>query len=183
MSKLNQDYRQAPLIGRYFLAGSLFMLLCTQGLAQIYKYEDEQGNIIYSDSPPEEEPGLEPADLPEIILQPSVEVPENIPQAAPGPEEIEISIHAPVNEEIIPNHQMHIVIRANASRALGQGEKASLIVNGQEYATSRSIHNWQITDLVRGEYSIQIQVVYEGAVIGQSETVVVYVQRNTIGSS
>lgn len=157
------------------------LLLASQAsLAQIYKYIDKDGNITYSDTPPIEKQDMEPADLPDIIVQPSVQVPDR----AQGPEkqgrDIQISISSPTHGATILGSASSFGVAASVNKKLRPNESVRLLVNGTPLASaSAKTLNWTVTDLIRGEYLLSAEIL-DGSqqVIATSKTVQVFVKRN-----
>lgn len=161
-----------------FTTASALMALSAIANSQVYKYVDEEGNIVYSDSPPIEEPTMEPAELPEVIYQPAVDIPVDNHRHYPAAMDIEVDITSPANESTVPGSVSSFSVAGSTSRRLNAGETAQLMVNGTVHSQGASL-GWSITDLVRGEYNLSIQILDDKqAVIAQSATTLVYVQRN-----
>ena len=157
----------------------LLLCLCFTGditAAEIYKYVDENGNLVYSDSPPVE--GAEPAQLPDIIIQPSTAIPEQtIGEEQQTNAEISVSISSPVPDTVVTAGQQSFNVGASSSRSLEDGEKARLLVNGNVHTEGKSL-NWTVGNLIRGEYNIQVQIVdKQNNVIADSGATKIYVRR------
>ena len=58
-----------------FILATLITTLSASVNAEIYKVVDAEGNVIYTDTPPES--GAEPEDLPDILIQPATKIPVN----------------------------------------------------------------------------------------------------------
>jgi hypothetical protein len=164
----------------------LWLLLCfvlsAPAQSQVYKYVDKDGNVVYSDSPPEEQQDLPPAKLPDLIIQPAVEVQRNNSSNTPQTDatEIDVSIVQPENETTITPGQMSFIVAAMASRSLARGEIAVLVVNGEEHARSNSM-NWTLDNLIRGEMTLQVNILdSEDSVLAESDTIRVFVRRPSV---
>jgi len=167
---------------RLFVLFMLFFLADT-ALSQVYKYVDKNGNVIYSDTPPEEQKDLPPAQLPDLIIQPAVKVAprpsDNTPQT--DATEIETRITQPANESTITPGQMSFTLAAEVSRPLARGETAILMVNDQEFGRSSSNLSWTIDNLIRGELKLQVRIINsENTLLAESETFRIFVHRASV---
>lgn len=148
--------------------------------AQVYKYIDENGNIAYSDTPPADKQDMQPTDLPNIIVQPSVEVPDRQRSEAKIDRDIQISISSPAEGATILGGASSFSVSASVNKKLLANETVRLMVNGTPHAssTARAL-NWQVTDLIRGEYQLSAEVLDTNQkVIASSPSVQIFVQRN-----
>lgn len=166
----------------YFVALIILTGLSIHSQGQdVYKYEDENGNIIYSDTPPANQENLAPAELPDIIMQPAVEVTERSSDNRNDAADISVSIVSPDNEANILNDESAVGVFASASRQLKNGETAVLLVNGNEHSESRSL-SWSVTDLVRGEMRLTVIIRDSNdRVLASSENISIFVHRPSIG--
>lgn len=168
---------------KYLFALFTLCFLADDALSQVYKYVDKNGNVIYSDTPPEEQKDLAPAELPDLIIQPAVEVAPRAPETTSQTDatEIETSIIQPANESTITPGQMSFTVTAEVSRPLARGETAVLMVNGEEFGRSSNNLSWTIDNLIRGEMGLQVRIINrENALLAESETLRVFVQRPSI---
>lgn len=148
-------------------------------LGQVYKYIDENGNLVYSDTPPPNKQDMQPAELPDIIVQPSVKVPERSVDTDPQTRDIDISISSPTEGATILATASSFNVSATVSKKLFPHESVRLLVNGTPHASSTTkALNWRVTDLIRGEYLLSAEVLDENQkVIASSSTVTVFVKR------
>jgi len=147
--------------------------------AEIYKYKDAQGNIIYSDSPPPEQPNLAPAELPPVFIQPSVTPREK----AVSTENVEIpkirvSISAPAQDSFILPVQQNFQVTASLNRSLTKSEQTQLFVNGKPYGPAGNSTQWTISELIRGEYNLNVLVKTKDKTLAESGTTRIFVQRH-----
>jgi len=147
-------------------------------LGQVYKFIDENGNVTYSDTPPAEKQDMQPAELPEIFIQPGVEVTDRPAAEEPKANDISISISTPEEGTSILGSQANFRVSASTSRKLSNGEQIKLMVNGIVHSTAPTL-NWTVTDLIRGEYVLSVEVIDKsGKIIANSAPVRIFVQRN-----
>lgn len=157
----------------------LSLLIATpSGHGQVYKFIDKDGNVTYSDTPPAEQQDMQPAELPDIFIQPGVEVPEKVAVEEYSAQEISISISSPAEETTILGHESSFGVSAATSRKPSNGEQIRLIVNGSVHATATT-PNWTVTNLIRGEYVLSAEVIDKnGKTIASSRPVRIFVQRH-----
>ena len=146
--------------------------------AQIYKYVDENGNVSYSDTPPLEKQDMRPAELPDIIIQQGVDVPEKPSSNEAETRTLSVSIDSPQQGATILGSQTSFRVSASTSKKLVSGETARLTVNGTPHTTNSQL-SWSVTNLIRGEYSLLVEIIDQnGQSIASSDMVTVFVQRN-----
>ena len=162
----------------FFKAFLLCMLISSTAFGQIYKFVDEHGNITYSDTPPADKQDMEPAELPEVFYQPGVEVPDLPKPSKAKPRAINVTINSPKEGATILGSATSMNVSASTSEKLIDGEAARLIVNGSPHSTGKAL-NWSVTDLIRGEYHLSVEIIDKSQkIIAQSAPVKVFVKRN-----
>ena len=154
---------------------------------QVYKIVDENGNITYTDEPPE--PGAEPMELPEISVvetdyadQPVV---APLDQAAGGgemtPREMrqtysDFRILEPSPDENYWGTGNTVVVSWGSDAAYQPGMSVSVVVNGQSYE-SEPTRNISVT-IDRGEHQVYaILKDRQGRRIVTSDIVTFYVKQ------
>ena len=182
--KLMNLIRNLPGNVKNLFALSLLIFCSDAAISQVYKYIDESGNLIYSDTPPEEQKDLAPAELPDLIIQPAVKVqsrPAVNSSASKEATEIDVNIIQPANETTITPGQMSFTVAAEITRPLARGEIAVLMVNGQEFGRSNMGLSWTVDNLVRGEMAISVRIIdRENKQLAESNTLRVFVRRPTV---
>jgi hypothetical protein len=182
--KLMNLIRNLPGNVKNLFALSLLIFCSDAAISQVYKYIDESGNVIYSDTPPEEQKDLAPAELPDLIIQPAVKVqsrPAVNSSASKEATEIDVNIIQPANETTITPGQMSFTVAAEITRPLARGEIAVLMVNGQEFGRSNMGLSWTVDNLVRGEMAISVRIIdRENKQLAESNTLRVFVRRPTV---
>lgn len=149
--------------------------------AEVFKVVDENGNVTYSDVPPED--GADPAELPDVHYQPATlptvklvpDADDGLDQAPVSP--VRILLSSPSNEDVITPDISSISVSGSLNRGLQETEQTQLIVNGSVYGQPGKGLVWNVGNLIRGEYRLQLQVLENGRVTAQSSSVRVYVQR------
>lgn len=168
---------------------SKFLLCLALGIAsqyasaQIYKIVGDDGSITYTDQAPATGPA-EPAELPQIIIQPAVRVPAAAPAdvAASSPATRvtsapdAISIATPTDETVIHGSAKQIPVSANVRPAPSGEWLFQLLHNGTPYGAPQSDPNWTSPALFAGMQSLEVQVLgKEGSLLSTSDAVRVYV--------
>ncbi|MEE4145670.1 MAG: DUF4124 domain-containing protein [Halieaceae bacterium] len=170
---------------RILLLGMLLLLsqLCT---AQIYKSTDEQGNVIFSDTPPASGPSeriqlreTNSAPPPQIIepLEPDSGATRDEPT---GPN-YSVNITAPANETTIAMGPGNFSVSASVEPGLGDGALLQLYIDGSASGNPQSSNSWELTNVFRGAHDLSVAVVDKnGDQLAISETVRVYVLRPSV---
>ena len=143
-----------------------WLILCTIAIApvwlpaEVYKWADPQGNVIYSDKP---HPGAEEIKLPETQAYPAPQTasptikPEQ--QSFPGYEKIEIA--TPANDETIRDNtgNINVSIKLEPELQVDLGHKLVLYVDGVKLPQELTSTLFQFTNLDRGTHTIHAAVV------------------------
>ena len=158
--------------------------LACYALAEVYRVVGEDGTVQYTDAPPAGDPTVEPVDLPTINTQPGLQTKKTFTKQSDKEEHTgydNVSISAPAQGTTIPPGQESIPVQVSLSPQLKDGDAIQLMFNGQPYVPASSSTSYNIGSLIRGEHSIQAQVIdSNGNVIAQSGTTTVYVKRHSI---
>ncbi|MDX2350142.1 MAG: DUF4124 domain-containing protein [Porticoccus sp.] len=155
--------------------------LAFSAFAEVYRIVDEEGKITYTDAPPHDAPTKEKVHLPAANIQPAL---KTAPMVEAVEEEVdgyqEITILAPTQDTTIPPGQETVAVQVGLKPTLKAGHLIQLLFNGQSYGLPTATTSFSIGSLVRGEHSVQIQVIdTEGNVIGLSNTATIHVKRGS----
>ncbi|GAB4167551.1 MAG: hypothetical protein Kow0020_00530 [Wenzhouxiangellaceae bacterium] len=166
---------------------ALCALLCVAapGLSaqEIYKYVDENGNVVYTDQKPSED--AEPLKLRELTVVEPVELgnPQVLAgQSASGTgsqarDTFSVQIVAPQPEESVWNTAYQLSVAVQTSRPLPEGAQIAYLVDGQQRALSRET-SLVIDEVWRGEHQLEVEVrAADGRVLGRSEPVRFYMHQ------
>lgn len=169
---------------RTVLIGTLLSLLASPTLGQaIYKSVDEDGNVSYSDRPPN---GAQPESS--ETLPPVNTLPEQKPSPASrnrdrGNEEeraaidYQLSLASPAPESSVPPGQRDLPIVLNASPALAPGHAFAFYLDGELLAETRS-NQYVVEEIFRGAHQIRGMIIDEnGNMLRETETITIYVHR------
>jgi len=160
----------------FFLILMALMMAVASGVvsAEVYKIVDEDGNVTYTDKPPED--GSQPMKLKPIsvIEAPTYEQPDKAATSgaegdADKPASIrylrknyaDFAIVAPQQDETIWNPEAPITVAWNTRYQLQEGMQVTIYVDGQQHSrTTEQIV--AIADLDRGEHTIEAQLIDSG---------------------
>lgn len=166
----------------------LALLLVPPGItAQIYRTTDEQGNVVFTDTPPPEG-----AEREEVQLQPTNTAPSPEPRPDLAPREKDpgeeaaavkygVAITVPANETTIPMGPGNFSVSAVVRPSLGTDHKLQLYMDGVPWGEPQTVPSWALTNVFRGAHDVTVAVTdSEGEHLAVSEPVRVYVLRPSI---
>ncbi len=163
---------------RLWITAALLCLAST-AVAQLYKYVDENGNVIYSDVPPSE--AAEPVDLPPINVIEGVRVapPASEPPTEQLPLTYSIRITEPQNEQTFQNTR-EFPVSVSIDPPLQAGHQVAISLDGVVRVRGNEL-SAVVTDVDRGEHRVTAAVVdASGKPITTSPAIVVFVHRRTV---
>jgi len=156
-------------------------------MAQIYRTTDEQGNVVFTDTPPPEGAAREEVELQQMNTTPP---PEPRPDLAPSEKAQEedtgkvkygIAITVPANETTIPMGPGNFSVSAVVRPSLGADHRLQLYMDGAPWGEPQSAPAWALTNVFRGAHDVTIAVMdSEGDHLVVSEPVRVYVLRPSV---
>jgi hypothetical protein len=147
--------------------------------AKVYKWTDDQGNVIYSDTP---RPGAEEIEVP---TEPAGIVPVPPERMAPAKEAAPqdgygaLIVASPSNDQIIddPGGRVAVSLAVEPPLRTRDGDAVRLILDGQTLETRYSGSEIVIPGVPRGTHTLQAEVVSRaGNVLVVSQTVTFHVQ-------
>ena len=166
----------------------LLVLLPQAGTAQIFKSVDENGNVTFSDTPPNSgsseqievrQTNRTPAPA---VIQPLEPVAETAPDAAAAVS-YSVAITSPANETTIAMGPGNFSVSAAVEPALGEGGLLQLFVDGAPSGEPQASGSWALTNVFRGAHDLSVAVVdSKGARLAESAAVRVYVLRPSVNS-
>lgn len=162
-----------------FFALALLCAITMPTLADVYKTVDEDGNVTFTDNPASGKGKVEEVKLPAVNTQPAINTKaKKSEKSASTSGYSEVSILSPAQDATIPPGQLNVVVQVFMDPALQPGHLIQLLHNGQPYGEAAYATSFSIDQLIRGEHSVQAQVVDEsGNAIASSGTVTFYVKR------
>jgi hypothetical protein len=166
-------------MNRLAIAALLLVPLIAHG--QIYKSVDENGNTVYSDTPPIGGGEVESVDLPAINRTlPPPDIPSRV-QQEPKEEAVKMSIAivSPAEDAVIPvGAAGNFSVSAELNTPLTGGAQVQLLMDGVAIETPQSILSWSLTNVFRGSHILTIDILDEsGSSLAVSEPVTIHVRR------
>ncbi|MBF7728575.1 DUF4124 domain-containing protein [Pseudomonas sp. N040] len=167
----------------------LLMLLAIPASAQIYSYTDANGNKVFTNQPPD---GIDAAP---VQLQPMNTMD---PTRVAAPAQDAEAVAAPVDGQSLPYSQVQLTdlptdealranngtftVRAALQPGLMPGHRLQLLLDGQPYGSPTNVPLLQLTEIDRGDHTLELQVKAGDKVIQQSMPVTFTVQRVALGT-
>lgn len=155
---------------------------------QIYKYRDENGNVVFSDRTPNESHGesdaVEAVELPALnTAQPPQDAPASATKTVRPTIETryETAITSPADGATIPMGPGNFAVTASAQPGLMPGEKLQLKIDGAVYGEPQNGTAWQLHNVYRGAHSLVVERIdRRGKILHTTTPVTVYVLRPSI---
>ncbi|MCK0715255.1 DUF4124 domain-containing protein [Chromohalobacter sarecensis] len=155
----------------------------------VYRSVDAQGNVTFSDSPVGEQ-----VNVGTVNTVPSQAREERDRQVADAAVEAEpdaessftdyerLAIAAPGNETTLPTGAAgDTQVRVAISPELREGHRLRILVDGEASGAAQHATTFSVTELVRGEHTLRVEVVdTEGRVRQRSAPITLYVQRASV---
>lgn len=160
------------------------MLLSIPVSAQIYKHIDENGNVTFTDKPPEDarlvDVGrtntLPPPDMPRA--QAPQDGGEITVEELEAPEIYSINIISPMLDAVIPHGPGNFSVNVSISPDLHENDYMQLFVDGDPVGEPQQTASWGLTNISRGTHSLETRIIdRRGAIKGRSPSVRVHVFR------
>ena len=162
------------------LALICLLLAATSVSAQVYRHVDENGNVTFTDQPPEGSEQVEIGPTNTAPPPPSNAFPKP-PPPSPSKEtgaDYKVSITAPADETIIPRGPGNFTVSASITPSLQGGHQLQLLMDGAPREEPQSTSSWNLTNVIRGEHSIEVAVVdKKGKQLAKSSPIKVFVFR------
>ncbi|WP_297481244.1 DUF4124 domain-containing protein [uncultured Photobacterium sp.] len=156
----------------------------------IYSWTDDNGVVHFSDTPGT--PQASTVELSVTEVQPSmqstsitIDQPDNVElisittDAEPPLPAATISLLAPVHQQTIRSNDGDIKVRAVSNRKLNKNLQAQLVIDGKAYGKTQTDLIWMLTNIDRGSHQIQIQLLKNGKILASSESITVYLHRES----
>ncbi|MEX2523364.1 MAG: DUF4124 domain-containing protein [Gammaproteobacteria bacterium] len=162
----------------------IYMVLVTLAAAasaDVYRSVDENGNIIYSDTPSEGAEKIELREAQTVESQPGTEsFRYEPPESKPPPRYKEVAITSPQNDEAIRANSGNITISMSVNPSLRPGDSLVLTMDGKEIASGRST-SVSLENVDRGTHSLSARVVGRGGkTLASSEPVKFHLLRHSV---
>lgn len=173
----------ASLKGMKTLITSLVVLLAMALLsgAGIYRHVDEDGNVSFSDQPSEGAERIEIEGSSTYTSPPRTsrrERPETQVEPEPGPSYELVQILSPADQGTVRDNEGRVTVRTETRPPLRDGHALALLVDGEPHGQPQRSYSFELTDIHRGEHSVQAVVVDgDGEPVAESEHHVFYMHQ------
>lgn len=158
--------------------------------AEVYKYLDEQGNVVFSDrqNPSGEDEVVDispPNTIPSTRgTRPTVKMAPPQSKASSKPQDLysSLSIVHPVHDSSVRANDGNLTVKIESEPPLdaGAGDLLKLYLDGQPAAQGMSAHI-PLENLDRGEHSLEVQIIdVDGQVLKTSPSIKFYIQRHSV---
>lgn len=167
-----------------FMRTLIYMVLITlasAASADVYRSVDEDGNIIFSDTPSEGAEKIELRDAQTVESQPGTESFEyEPPKSDPPPRYKGVAITSPQDNEAVRANNGNITIGMSVNPSLKPGDKLVLTMDGKEIASGRST-SVSLENVDRGTHTLSARVVgRDGKTLASSESVKFHLLRHSV---
>tara|TARA_R110002096_G_scaffold14828_2_gene52392 strand:- start:905 stop:1441 length:537 start_codon:yes stop_codon:yes gene_type:complete len=155
---------------RLILLLFLTVICAPQVVAEIYRWTDDAGNVIFSDTP---RPGAEVVELSEPTIVPAVTPPADPgkaqPRALARPYET-LTIARPANDTTLRNTRtVNVGIELSPRLQTQFGHRLQLLFDGESVAPPGARTMFTLSDVDRGAHTLQAEIVTaDGTVLERS---------------
>ena len=151
--------------------------------AGIYRHVDEDGNVSFSDQPSEgaeliEIEGSSTYTPPPRTQRREGTEPRIEPEPEAGPVYELVQILSPADQGTVRDNEGRVTVRTETRPPLRDGHALALLVDGEPHGQPQRGYSFELTDIHRGEHSVQA-VVIDGAgePVAESEPHVFYMHQ------
>jgi hypothetical protein len=147
----------------------------------IYRVVDEQGRVIYTDSPPSHEKS-EQIKLPKTNTQPAVvprpQLDKGTSIATSDARYSTIAITQPVENATIPPGQLDVIIQIELVPQLQPGHLIKLYHNNVPIGMPEAATSYSLGNLFRGQHQVRAEILNaNGKMVAKTQTVTFHVKR------
>ena len=172
---------------RWLSACLLLALAAPLPAAQIYRYVDEEGNVVFTSQPPVGQ-AAEPVELPPVNAIGGAPLPQSASESPgqpskPVPPYPGFRIVAPEDDTSIRANNGDFTITLHADQPLRTGHTVVLLFDGQEMARGAAM-TFAMKNIDRGTHTAQAKILDSaGNELAVTEPVTFTVQRVHLGSA
>ena len=142
------------------------LLLPGLSLAEIYKTFDEQGNVVYTDTPSESRPSekvklrpITPLPKPVYNYAPNSSSSPSASQSKTGAFKYQsLKISSPANDSTVRN-QGNFQVKVAVVPKLQKNHKLRLLVNGEVLAGPQKSPVFSVKNMFRGSHQLQVEII------------------------
>lgn len=159
----------------------LAVLAAGAGATEIYRWVDEQGNVIFSDVP---RPGAKKVEVGEVSTVPGqpVPAPSRKPMEAAAPRYTRLGIASPEDEATIRNQQ-HLNVEVVSDPALdgGAGHRVQFYLDGERYGQPVEGTSIVVQPIYRGTHQVGAAIVdARGKELVRAAPITIYVHQASL---
>lgn len=164
----------------------LFLLFCvvaasaTAAPKKIFVWKDENGVLVFSDTPRVNASELKLTTNPNIADKPDTSVFDNVDAVSTEAEVFNVEIVKPAANSTIRDNNGSVYVSANVTPRFKRGLTAKLFFDGKLYAEQQGSAIFIMRNVDRGEHTIYMQLVDSGKVIATSPTTTFYLHRQSV---
>jgi len=167
----------------WYLPILLCCLLPLHSQAALYKWVDENGEVVYSDQPPNDE--AKPLDLPPIMVTPAIKVkPAAKKTAAPAPEKKTeyqmLVISRPTDDSVIFDNAGNIPMSFQLQPTLNSkaGDTLEVEMDGKVIMPNLSTTSVTLNNIDRGSHNLKVRVKDKnGQILISSQPITVHLRK------
>lgn len=150
-------------------------------LADIYRWVDENGSVVYSDRPHPGAEKIEAVPVQTVPALPLAEPTKPVPPPEMAPNYVTFSIITPTDQQNIhnpPDGNVSVSVLLEPSLDLERGHRLSLHVDKQPFSEPGSVTEFVLPNVSRGSHLLQAFVLDgDGAVIGKTPVITFHLHR------
>lgn len=166
------------------IAAIVLCLPLAAGAQNVYRTVDENGNVIFTDTPPAGGIQTEQVEIREPNTSPAVEIPAPAPEPEAATEEAagyQVSITSPADETSFPMGPGNFSVSAAVKPALSDSESLQLFLDGAPWGEAQRDTEWALTNVFRGAHDLTVAVIStDGEQLAVSPPVRVFVHRPSV---
>ena len=153
--------------------------------AQIYKSVDENGDTVYSDTPPSDGSSsekIQTGTINSVTPPPQVHRPQPVIEKKKKEEELRVEIVSPAQDTTIAiGYVGNFSVSAEVKPSMPAGASAQLLMDGETVGARMSPTSWTLTNTFRGTHNLAVTITdSQGKELAVSPTLTVHVMRATI---
>ncbi|MDA0821153.1 MAG: DUF4124 domain-containing protein [Proteobacteria bacterium] len=164
---------------------SILAIVCLQSFAaDIYRWKDDHGNIIFSDTP---QAGAEQIEVGEIMTVPAERITHSISDLNEEPKAAKydsVLITSPSNEQSFRDNgtfNVDVAVSITPPLQVRFGHQVQLLVDGNSHADPGRQTRFTLNDVERGEHQLQAVIVgSDGQVIERSPVSIFFLQKQSV---
>lgn len=160
------------------------LLLAVPATAEVYRYVDENGTVVFTDQRPSEE--ARPMNLPELTVMDSPEPARaesggesSDAESEPEPVYPDLIILSPERDETFQGTGNSLTVRLGSRQALRSGDELTVFLNGQEQTRVQSL-SVNLEQVPRGTHELRAEIRdQQNRVVGETGTVTFHMKQHS----